>query len=181
MAAIQLADTTKITGKPQELLLQFEKGMGFVPNVVKQMANSPAALEAFLTSREVLSKGLLDAQMIAMIGIAIAETYSSEYLLAARVMMAKKAGMSDEEIKLAKQQTSKDPKKDHGLSFVRNVVVRHGEVLASDVTELKTAGYTDGEIVEILAQVSFNMFVYYMVQVGQPELDFEKVPTAFPA
>ncbi len=180
MAALQSADTSKITGKPQELLSQFEKGMGFVPNVVKQMANSPAALEAFLTSRDVLSKGSLDAQFIAMIGIALAETYSCEYLLAARIAMAKKAGMSDEEIKLAKQQSSKDPKKDQGLSFVRNVVVRHGEVLGSDVTELKTAGYSDGEIVEILAQVSLNMFVYYMIQVGQPELDFDKVPLAFP-
>lgn len=180
MAAIQLADTSKITGRPQELLTQFEKGMGFVPNVVKQMANSPAALESFLTSRDVLSRGSLDASMIAMIGIVLAETYSCEYLLAARIAMAKKAGMSEEEINFAKQQSSKDAKKDLGLSFVRNVVVRHGEVLPGDVKDLSAAGYSEGEIVELLAQVSLNMFVYYMIQVGQPELDFEKVPLAFP-
>jgi len=119
--------------------------------------------------------------MIALIGIVVAEIYSCEYLLASRVAQAKKAGVSEEELKLARQQSSSDKKKDIGLQFVRNVVVRHGaEMPASDIQDLKTAGYTDGEIVELLANTSLNMFVYYLIQVGQPELDFPKVALPFP-
>jgi AhpD family alkylhydroperoxidase len=181
MAVLELADTTKMTGKTQEMLGNLEKGMGFMPNIMKQMANSPAALESFLSSRDALLRGSLDAQMIALIGIVVAEIYSCEYLLASRVAQAKKAGVSEEELNLARQQSSSDKKKDIGLQFVRNVVVRHGaEMPASDIQDLKTAGYTDGEIVELLANTSLNMFVYYLIQVGQPELDFPKVALPFP-
>jgi len=51
-------------------------------------------------------------------------------MLAARVAMAKKAGLTDEEIRFAKEQRSTDAKEDLGLSFVRNLVLRHGEWLA---------------------------------------------------
>jgi alkylhydroperoxidase family enzyme len=181
MVAMQLADTSKLTGKPQELLSQLEKSMGLTPNIMKQMANSPAALESFLASRDALSRGLLDEKMRALIGIVIGETYSCEYLVASRIAQAKKAGLSEEELKLARQQSSKDAKIDIGLQFVRNVVLRHAELPAGDVGELKAAGYSDGEIVELIAQTSLNMFVYYLIQIAQPELDFPKVPTAFPA
>lgn len=180
MTAMQLADTSKLTGKNQEMLSQFEKNLGLTPNILKQMGNSPAALEAFMSAREALSKGLLDESMRALIGITIAETYSCEYLLAARVAMAKKAGMTDEELKLARDQTSKDAKKDVGIQFVRNLVLRHAEVSGSDVADLKTAGYNDGEIVELIANASLNMQAYYLIQIAQPEPDFPKVATAFP-
>jgi alkylhydroperoxidase family enzyme len=180
MPGMQLADTSKITGKAQEMLTQLDKNMGLTPNILKQMANSPAALEAFLSARESLSKGLLDEKMRVAIGITIAETYSCEYMLSARVAMAKKIGMTDEEIKLAKEQCSKDAKADLGLSFVRNLVLRHAELPDSDVPDLKTAGYTDGEIVELIANASENMLAYYLIQVAQPAADFPVVATAFP-
>ncbi len=181
MPVLNLADTTKITGKTQEMLGNLEQGLGFMPNIMKQMANSPAALEMFLNSRETLNQGLLDKQMIALIGIVVAEIYSCEYLLASRMVMAKKAGISDEELNLARQQTSSEKKRDLALSFVRNIVVRHAsEMPATDMDDLKAAGWTHGEIVELIAHTSLNMFVYYLIQIGQPEMDFPRVPVAFP-
>jgi len=39
-----------------------------------------------------------------------------------------------------------------------------------DVAELRTAGYTEGEIVELIANASLNMFAYYMILVeSQPQ------------
>jgi alkylhydroperoxidase family enzyme len=180
MAVMQSADTSKLTGKTQEMLAQFDKTFGLTPNVLKQVANSPAALEAFLSAREALGKGALTDKMRAIVGIVIAETYSCEYLLSARVAMAKKAGMTDEELKLARDQTSKDAKDDAGIQFVRNLILRHGELAPSDLEELRTAGYNDGEIVELISHSSMNMFIYYMCQVAQPEADFPKIATAFP-
>lgn len=181
MAAIQLADTSALTGKSREMLDQFEKNMGLTPNVFKMMANSPAAIEGFLLFRDSLSRGFLDEAMRARIGITIAEIYSCEYMLAARVAMAQKAGISEEELKLARQQSSKDSKADAGLQFVRNVVLRHAEIADSDVAELKAAGYNDGEIAELIANIGLNMFVYYFITVAKPEPDFPRVATAFPA
>ena len=181
MAVMQSVDTSKLTGKNQDSLVAMEKGWGLVPNIMKQMANSPAALEAFLASREALSKGLLDPKMGLLIGILIAETYSCAYLLAARVAQAKKAGLTDEEIKKAKEQSSNDPKIDRGLQFVRNLILRHGELPASEMAELKAAGFSEGEIVEMIAHTSAGMEVYYLIQIANPEADFPAVATEFPA
>jgi alkylhydroperoxidase family enzyme len=181
MVAMQLADTSKLTGKAQELLSQFDKSMGLTPNILKQMANSPAALEAFLAAREILSNGVLSPKMRALVGILIAETYSCEYLLAARCEMARKAGISEEDLKLARRQTSTDPKEDVGLNFVRNVILRHADISPANLAEVKEAGYSDGEIVELIAQTSINLWAYYLIQIAQPALDFPKLPTAFPA
>ena len=181
MAVMQIADTSKLTGKNLEMLNQLESSMGLLPNVMKQMANSPAALEACLASREALAKGLLSDKMRALIGILIAETYSCGYMLSARVAQAKKSGLNDEDIKLAKEQSSKDPKEDRGLQFVRNLVLRHGELPPSELAELKTAGYTEGEIVELIANTSFHMNVYYLIQIANPDADFPSVATEFPA
>ena len=180
MAVMQLADTSKLTGKNSEMLAHLEQSMGLMPNIMKQMANSPAALEAFLSSREALSKGQLSDKMRSLIGILIAETYSNGYMLSARIAQAKKAGMSDEDIRAAKDQCSKDPKEDRGLQFVRNVVLRHGELPPSELAELKAAGYNEGEIVELIANTSFNMQIYYLVQIAKPDADFPSVATQFP-
>ncbi|HEY9680264.1 MAG TPA: carboxymuconolactone decarboxylase family protein [Oculatellaceae cyanobacterium] len=181
MAVMQVADTSKLTGKNSEMLAQMEKSMGLTPNIMKQMANSPAALEAFLLSKDSLSKGMLTERMRLLIGILIAETYSCGYMLSARVAQAKKAGMSDDDIRIAKDQCSKDPKEDRGLQFVRNLILRHGELPPSEVAELKAVGYNEGEIVELIANTSMNMQVYYLVQIANPEADFPAVATQFPA
>jgi alkylhydroperoxidase family enzyme len=180
MAVMQLADTSKLTGKNLEMLNELEKSSGLMPNVMKQMANSPAAIEAFLSSREALGKGFLSAKMRSLVGIMIAEIYSCHYLLAARVNQAKKSGMSDEDLKLAMTQSSSDPKEDRGLQFIRNLVLMHRELSPSEMVELKAIGYSDGEIVELIANVSMNMQVYYMIQVAKPESDYPAVETEFP-
>jgi len=180
MVVMQSADTSKLTGKNQEMLTALEASTGLLPNVMKQMANSPAALEAFLVSREALGKGLLSDKMRSLIGILIAEIYSCGYLLAARVAQAKKSGMSDEDIQAAQSQSSKDPKEDRGLQFVRNLVLMHREISPSEVVELKAAGYSDGEIVELISNTSMNMQIYYMIQVAKPESDYPAVATEFP-
>jgi alkylhydroperoxidase family enzyme len=180
MAVMQLADTSKLTGKNLEMLTELEKSSGLMPNVMKQMANSPAAVEAFLLSKEALGKGLLTDKMRSLIGILIAEIYSCGYLLAARVAQAKKSGMSDEDLKVALTQSSKDPKEDRGLQFVRNLVLMHRDISPSEMVELKAIGYSDGEIVELISNTSFNMQVYYMIQVAKPESDYPAVATEFP-
>jgi alkylhydroperoxidase family enzyme len=177
---MQLSDTASLTGKTKDLLSELDKSMGLTPNVLKQMANSPAALEAFLLSRDALSKGFLTGKMRALVGIVIAETYSCEYLLSARVAMAKKVGLTDEEIELAKKQTSTNAKDNLGMQFVRNIILRHAEIADTDVGELKAAGYSDGEIVELIANTSNDMFIYYLIQIAQPEADFPRVATVFP-
>jgi uncharacterized peroxidase-related enzyme len=168
------------TGEAKAALDAVQSRMGRVPNTFQLMANSPAALKAYLAFSDQLSKGLLDAQMRERIAIAVAETHGCEYCLSAHVAIGKSVGLSDDELMKARQQQSSDPKADAAMSFVRDVLVRKGSIIDADLEEARTAGLTDGEIVELVANLALNIFTNYFNLVSKAENDFPPVKLAFP-
>lgn len=181
MSRIQAIAPEQATGKAKELYEGIEKKLGKVPNVFRHMANSPAVLEAYLGFSGALSTGVLEPKVREMIAITIAEINSCEYCLSAHVAIGKSVGMKDDEISLAREQRAQDPKVNAILKFVRHVVLSRAEVTDSEVEALKAAGCNDAEIAEIIANVGLNLFTNYFNHVVKPEVDFPKVPAAFPA
>jgi uncharacterized peroxidase-related enzyme len=180
-ARLTPVDPATATGETKAALDAVEKRMGRVPNIFKLMANSPAAVNAYLAFSDALSKGLLDAQMRERIAIAIAETHDCEYCLSAHVAIGKSVGLSDDELAKARQQQSADPKADAAMSFVRDVIVRKGDIIEADLSEARAAGLTDGEVAELIANLALNVFTNYFNLVAKTENDFPKVELAFPA
>jgi alkylhydroperoxidase family enzyme len=45
----------------------------------------------------------------------------------------------------------------------------------ADVVAVKTAGYDDAEVIEIVAHVALNTLTNYMNEVAKPEIDFPVV------
>ena len=50
-----------------------------------------------------------------------------------------------------------------------------GHVSDEDVAEVRRAGYNDGEIAEIVANVALNVFTNYFNRVADTEIDFPAV------
>lgn len=180
MSRLQSISPDTATGKTKEMFDGIKTKLGRVPNVFTHMANSPAVLEAYLGFSGALSGGMLDAKLRELIAIMVAETHVCEYCLSAHVAIGKMVGLSDEELKLARQQRSDNPKYNAALRFGRIMVTSRAEMSESDLTELKAAGFSDGEVAEIIANVCLNIFTNYFNHVVQPEVDFPKVATAFP-
>jgi alkylhydroperoxidase family enzyme len=76
----------------------------------------------------------------------------------------------------ARKANSADAKERAGLEFVRKVVDTRGNVGGEDVQAVKDAGWDDGEISEMIANVAFNIFTNYFNHINETELDFPKVP-----
>ncbi len=169
------------TGETKAALDAIQQKMGRIPNIFLLMANSPAAVNAYLAFSDALSKGFLDAQMRERIAIAIAETHGCEYCLSAHVAIGKSVGLSEDELNKARQQQSSNAKADAAMSFVRDVLVRKGEIIDADLEEARVAGLTDGEITELIANVALNVFTNYFNLVAKTENDFPRVKLAFPA
>jgi uncharacterized peroxidase-related enzyme len=181
MTRLKPVDVASASGPTKEVLDQIQKKMGRVPNVFALMANSPATVNAYLAMNNALAGGSLDALMRERIAITAAEIHACEYCLSAHSAMAKQAGMSDDEQFKARQSQSSDPKADVGLTFVRNILLRRGEIQDSDINDLHAAGYTDGEITELIANTALNLFTNYFNIIAKTENDFPKVALAFPA
>lgn len=86
--------------------------------------------------------------------------------------------MSDEELAANLASQSSDERTQAALSFARAVVEHRGRVADSDLAEIKAAGFTDAEIVEIVSVVALNVFTNYFNLVAGTEIDFPVVETA---
>ena len=58
------------------------------------------------------------------------------------------------------------------MAFARKIVEDRGHVSDEDVEEVRRAGYTDGEIAEIVANVAMTIFTNYFNHVADTEVDF---------
>jgi uncharacterized peroxidase-related enzyme len=157
----------------QPLLEAVHRQIGFVPNLFRVVANSPAALEGYLGMSGALAKGRLPAQTRERIALAVAQINGCGYCLSAHGEMARNlAKLSDAEIAANRHGGSLDPKADAAVRFAARVVRERGHVADADLLAVRMAGYDDAQIVEIVQHVALNTWTNYLNEVAQTEIDF---------
>jgi uncharacterized peroxidase-related enzyme len=161
--------------KTRELLGAVEKTMGMVPNMISTMAQSPVVAQAYLGFSRDLAGGSLPAALRERISLAVSEVNQCNYCLSAHSFLGSKAGLSESDLLDARHGTASDEKTNAALVFARKIVEDRGNVSDEDVEEVRRAGYTDGEIAEIVANVVLNIFTNYFNHVAETEVDFPLV------
>ena len=175
MQRIAAINPDQATGKVKRLLDGVQAKLGMTPNLMRTLASGPAALDAYLTFGAALAAGELDARFREQIALTVAQANSCEYCLSAHAALGKMAGLTPDEIAESRQAHSQDARRNAGLRFVQALVVQRGEVSDEAVKELKAAGYSDGELAEIVANVAINIFTNYFNHVARTEVDFPRV------
>lgn len=175
MPRIEAIDPKEATGKARELLDGVKAKIGSVPNLMRTFANSPAALEGYLNFSGALGSGSLSARLREQIALAVADANNCEYCLSAHTAIGKMVGLNENELIASRRASSTDARTDAALKFAHQIVVKRGEVLDSEVQAVREAGYNDGEIVEIVANVALNIFTNYFNHIARTTVDFPKV------
>jgi uncharacterized peroxidase-related enzyme len=152
-----------------------QKQLGTVPNMMRAMAQSPAVLEGYLGFGAALRRGRLPAALQEQIALAVAESNSCDYCLSAHTALGRGAGLSDDQLTASREARASDPKAAAALQFARAVVERRGDVRDQDLASVRTAGYNDGDIAEIIAHVALNVFTNYFNRAAHTEIDFPLV------
>lgn len=178
MPRIPAVNPATATGKTKQLLDAVQAKLGLTPNLMKTLGHAPSALEAYLNFNGALASGVLDSQFREQIALAVAQANSCEYCLAAHTAIGAITGLSQQEIAAGRDAQSANPKRNAGLRFAKTVVVERGNVSDSALAQVRAAGYSDGEITEIIANVAINIFTNYFNQVAQTEVDFPRVSVA---
>jgi uncharacterized peroxidase-related enzyme len=152
-----------------------QKQLGVVPNMMRTMAQSPSVLDAYLGFGAALRWGRLPVALHEQIAIAVAETNSCDYCLSAHTALGRGAGLSNDELAASRVAQAADPKAAAALQFAQSVVESRGDVRDQDLARVRAAGYTDGEIAEIIAHVALNVFTNYFNRAAQTDIDFPLV------
>ena len=159
----------------QPLLDQIQQAFGATPNMFKAVSNSPAALQSMWGFFGALGKGTLGARLGEQLAVAIANANRCEYCLAAHTVLGQNAGATGADMAAAQVGRSDDPRTAAALAFALKVVWQRAQVDYADFTNLRTAGFDDGQIVEIMAHVALNLFTNYINVALDVPVDFPRV------
>jgi uncharacterized peroxidase-related enzyme len=158
------------------LLAQVKQQLGVAPNLFRLVANSPAALEGHVGLIGALGKGALPAATRQRIALAVAEINGCDYCLSAHTYLARTIAKLDEtEIAANRNGSSADPKADAAVRFAAKVARERGSVSEADVQALRSAGYDDAQIIEIVLHVALNTWTNYINKVAETDIDFPVV------
>jgi hypothetical protein len=156
MQRINAIDPQTATGTVKSLLDGVQQKLGFVPNLMRTLAVSPATLDSYLSFGERLGHGIC------------------EYCLAAHTAIGGLLGLTPSQLEAAYTAESTDPQIAAALQFAQEVVRNQGHVSEEELAAVRQAGYSDAEIAEIVGHVALNVFTNYFNSIAQTDVDFPK-------
>ena len=171
MARINLVTTESANPEQKALYDAIHAKLGMVPNFLKVFANSPA----FLGLHGIAGDGSLDPQTRERIALALAQQNNCEYCLSAHTAIGRKAGLDGAEIEANRSGTSRDEKAAVAVRFARSLVAHMGEVTTAELLEMRDAGYSESDIVEVITHVGMNILTNLLGKAGRVDIDFPKV------
>jgi uncharacterized peroxidase-related enzyme len=181
MQTLSVIDPLTASGRTQEVLERVAQRIGWVPKMIRLLANSPAATEAYLQFNVALAQAALSRQTRSLIAATVAELNGCTYSAMIAQGQAKEAGVPEEAVTEACRAESKDPKVAAVLHFAARLVEQRGNVPPEGIAELRRAGYSDTEIVDVVATVVLSLFRNYFNLVAGTEIEDARPVHATPS
>jgi uncharacterized peroxidase-related enzyme len=159
----------------QSILDGIRKQFGFAPGMFNTLAANPAVLEIVMTLQGSISR-LLDAKTRHTIALAVSHSNACDYCQALHTYVSSEfGGMSTDDIELARTGSSTDPRRAAVARFAQRVIETRGQVDDADVAAVRTAGYSDAEILAIVTIAVVFLLTNYLNNVNQTVVDVPAV------
>jgi uncharacterized peroxidase-related enzyme len=156
MTRIAIPTKEAAPAKSQPILENYEKVLGMVPNFFSLIGQSPDALKAIADMHATLGKSL-GHQTRERIHIATAEVNGCNYCVSAHTYLGGKlSGLTKDDMELNRSGRSTDPKADAAVRFAHKVAVSRGHIDDADLEAVRSAGYSDAQIIDIVAELAFS-------------------------
>ncbi|WFU59098.1 carboxymuconolactone decarboxylase family protein [Bradyrhizobium pachyrhizi] len=165
------------TGPSGQIYAQIKKAIGGVPNTYAAIAaHGPAALKSILAAVAVLTGGSLPRRDLEVVKLVISAAGGCDYCVAAHSHLAKLAGVSADVLKQIRDGApTGDARRDALVHFVRNLAQSSGTVSDEDFAAIKSAGYSDAQLVEISLAFATTVFTNVFNRINDTDIDFPAV------
>ncbi|MDX1906220.1 MAG: carboxymuconolactone decarboxylase family protein [Bacteroidia bacterium] len=176
MARLAALNPDQTSGKVKELFTAINGKLGMVPNMMRTMGNSPALLAGYLNFSDALATGTLGAKLGTLIALTVAEANQCQYCASAHAYIGKNLNkLDDNRIEAARTLGTIDAKTDAALTFAYQLVKTRGKVSDRDISAVLAAGFTEGEVGEMVGHVALNTLTNYFNNTAGTEVDFPRV------
>jgi uncharacterized peroxidase-related enzyme len=170
MSRFEIPTRDEAPSESQPILDEISKRFGFVPSLPRLMSLSPAVLSGVVGLQGALSKAL-DPETRTAIAIAVSQVNKCNYCLKAHCYVALKNNTSPGNDILLRE--SYDAQKLAAAEFAATVVVLRGHVADEDLKAIRGAGFTDAQILEIIALSVQFLMTNFMNNVALTDIDVE--------
>jgi uncharacterized peroxidase-related enzyme len=156
----------------EEAAAELIKNVGFVPELHRALAMSPAVLTGFRAMQKA-SGDMLDLKTRLKIAIAVSEKNGCAYCVRAHSFSAMNhANVSPEDVEIARRGLATSPRDHAAIVFSLRVLEAVGSISNDDLANARSAGFADAEVIEIIALVAQFTFTNLVNNVLATEPDF---------
>lgn len=155
-----------------------QKTNGYLPNLLRVLANAPVALETYLTVSGINARASLSLPEREVVQITAAATHGCGFCVAGHTAIAtKKAGLDAVTVSALRNLSPlENPRLEAIAIFTRAVIAGRGAVSDDAVQAFRDAGFDDGAALEVVLGVSLATLCNFANNLGQPPLNRELEP-----
>lgn len=149
-----------------------EEAYGFVPNLLRVMAEAPPLLEAYTTLNEILEKTSLAPTERQVLLLSVSAENGCAYCVPAHSALARNAGVPDEVVEAIREgRPATDERLEALRRFTQAVVRERGRPSEEEVERFLEAGYTRPQILEVVLGVGMKTLSNYTNHLAETPVD----------
>jgi uncharacterized peroxidase-related enzyme len=150
-----------------------EANNGFLPNLLRVLANAPVALETYLTVGGINARSSLSLAEREVVQITAAATHGCGFCVAGHTAIArKKAGLDETTVgALRELGPLADGRLDAVARFTKAVIADRGRVPDAELAAFRAAGFDDQAALEVVLGVSLATLCNFANNLAQPPLN----------
>lgn len=167
---LQTTDTASTEGRAA--LDRANQGFGFVPNLIKVLANAPAAAHAYLDLDARLGESSLSAQEQQVVLLTASFENECDYCMAAHSTVAGMVGLAEADLSALREGRDLPTSRLNAIKeFTRSVVEKRGYVSEDDLDRFRGAGFDQSQILEVILGVTMKTLSNYTNHVARTPVD----------
>lgn len=173
MAHLKL-ENNPVSQISQDIFDNTHKALGFVPNMYKKMGQNPALLDAYIYSyNSFRANSGFDSVEQEVIFLSVAYENNCEYCTAAHSFIADKMSKVPVEVTNAIRDGKQIPDAKLAVlsKLTRSLTANRGNVSQAEIDEFLAAGYTEVNVLGIIAGIAVKTISNYSNHNTNPELD----------
>lgn len=178
MSRLPLRTIEDAPDEAKERLATAQKNNGYLPNLLRVLANAPVALETYLTVGGINARASLTLAEREAVQITAAATHGCGFCVAGHTAIGYKKAHLEEAIveALRNKTTVPDARLNAVARFTEEVIAARGAVSDDALATFKSAGYTDQQALEVVLGVSLATLCNFANNLGQPPLNEQLEP-----
>ncbi len=162
----------------RDLLTAAEKRNGYLPNLLRVLANAPVALETYLTVSGINARASLSLAEREVVQITAAATHGCGFCVAGHTAIAtKQAGLAPAVVEALRSLGHvPDDRLEAVALFTKAVIAGRGRVTDAELNAFQEAGFTDQAALEVVLGVSLATLCNFANNLGAPPLNPQLEP-----